>query len=74
MTAQPIRAFAAVRREAGGRPYISRYHLHAYASGVRENVGRAFARVGETPAQGWKRALKRGWRVERVEVCLEQQR
>lgn len=37
---------------------------------AQEHIGKSWAKEGETPRQGWKRAYRAGWRCRRVAVKL----
>jgi len=65
MRAKPVVLFSAIR-DGNVIACVTSF----YASAVRDEIGKNWAHTGETPAQGWKRAMKAGIRVCKVSVSL----
>lgn len=68
MSYQPEFAWAMAWSNAEPRPFIAMATVAFSRKEIVENVGRQFARNGETPQQGWQRAYRRGARIIRVMV------
>jgi hypothetical protein len=67
---KPEKAWACVCPYGSPRPFIHVGTLEPTRADAMENVGAAWARTGETPREGWKRAYKAGWRTSRVVVSV----
>lgn len=65
---KPERAWAAVALHGNPRPFIHNGSVRSSRADAQEFIGSAWKREGETIAQGWKRAYRRGWRAVRVVV------
>lgn len=63
--------WAAVAPEWASPPHF--IHINSVSDTrveAQAHIGRAWVHDGEPPAQGWKRAYRRGWRCRRVAVKL----
>lgn len=72
MGIKPERAFGAVCLNGIPQAFIAIFTIHMSAGGVRNAVAKHHQEPGDTLADGWKRAYKRGWRVRRVIISLEE--
>lgn len=61
---KPVRAFCGYHPTWGLRPSLCSTHGRM----VRYEIGGGMAHSGETPAQGWQRARRGGWRVVPVVI------
>lgn len=61
-------AWAAFCTFGSPRPFIHTGAVNSTRREVQECIGKDFARSGENPAQGWKRAYRAGWRAIRVTI------
>lgn len=63
--------WACVAPNWGSPPnFIHTNSVRARREDAQAEIGEAWAREGETPRQGWKRAYRIGWRCRRVAVRL----
>jgi hypothetical protein len=51
--------------------YLSPNTVRRTRADAQAASGEVWAESGETPAEGWKRAYRAGWRVVRVRVIAE---
>lgn len=67
--------WAAVAPDWGSPPnFIHVDSVRQNRADAQARIGEAWARNGETPMQGWKRAYRSGWRCCRVAIRLGQER
>ncbi len=59
-------AWAAFCPFGSPRPFIHVGSVRRTRKEVHECIGAGWARAGDVPAQGWKRAYRAGWRAVRV--------
>jgi hypothetical protein len=63
-------AFTAVQQFPGGEPHVLTWATAAYANQVRQAVGEAWDLDDEGHKAGWKKAMKNGVRVVKVEMIV----
>jgi hypothetical protein len=49
-------------------PFINQYSIRATRREVQQHLGGAHAEYDQTPAQGWKKAYRIGWRCVKVRI------
>ena len=63
--------WAAIAPDWGSPPnFVHIDSASSRRSDAQDYIGKAWAREGETPRQGWKRAYRAGWRCRRVAIRL----
>jgi hypothetical protein len=62
-------AWAALAIHGSPRPFLHAGSVRGTRRETQTYIGDAWRHEDETPAQGWKRAYRAGWRAIRVEVA-----